>query len=216
MPLLSETTRAQRRQHILTSALRRFSRDGFRATSMEEVIAEAGMSSASVYRYFRSKEELIHASAEEGVTRVRGIFVELLDRDPCPTPAETLTVLVAQLHARTDNPDYDMTRIALQTWAEALRDPELQTRTRELYNETLDRIGELAGRWRHGGHIPPDSDAKAVAVSLFSLMHGLIVMHHVVEDVSQDALRAGVAALGAAVGLTDLAAAQDGSQPGQN
>ena len=47
-------------------------------------------------------------------------------------------------------------------------------------------------------------------------MHGLIVMHHVVEDVSQDALRAGVAALGAAVGLTDLAAAQDGSQPGQN
>jgi hypothetical protein len=30
-------------------------------------------------------------------------------------------------------------------------------------------------------------------------MHGLIVMHHVVEDVSQDALRTGVAALGAAV-----------------
>jgi hypothetical protein len=30
-------------------------------------------------------------------------------------------------------------------------------------------------------------------------MHGLIVMHHVVEHVSQDALRAGVAALGAAV-----------------
>jgi AcrR family transcriptional regulator len=207
MPLLSETTRAQRRRHILASALRCFSRDGFHATSMEEVIAEAGMSSASVYRYFRSKEEIIHASAEEGVARVRGIFVALLDRDPCPTPAETLTLLVAQLHARTDNPDYDMTRIALQTWAEALRDPVLQTRARELYLDTLDRIGELAGRWRGDGNIPPDSDTKAVAASLFSLMHGLIVMHHLVEDVSQDALRSGVAVLGAAVAEPNPSAA---------
>ncbi|MGA3255486.1 MAG: TetR/AcrR family transcriptional regulator [Mycobacterium sp.] len=206
MPILSETTRAHRRQHILTSALRCFSRDGFHATSMEEVIAEAGMSSASVYRYFRSKEEIIHASAEEGVARVRGIFVALLDRDPCPTPAETLTLLVAQLHARTDNPDYDMTRIALQTWAEALRDPVLQTLARELYLDTLDRIGELAGRWRGDGNIPPDSDTKAVAASLFSLMHGLIVMHHLVEDVSQDALRSGVAVLGAAVAEPNLSA----------
>jgi AcrR family transcriptional regulator len=173
---------------------------------MEEVIAEAGMSSASVYRYFRSKEEIIHAGAEEGVARVRGIFVALLDRDPCPAPAETLTLLVAQLHARTDNPDYDMTRIALQTWAEALRDPVLQTRARELYLDTLDRIGELAGRWRGDGHIPPNSDTKAVAASLFSLMHGLIVMHHLVEDVSQDALRSGVAVLGAAVAEPNLSA----------
>ena len=164
------------------------------------------MSSASVYRYFRSKEEIIHASAEEGVARVRGIFVALLDRDPCPTPAETLTLLVAQLHARTDNPDYDMTRIALQTWAEALRDPVLQTLARELYLDTLDRIGELAGRWRGDGNIPPDSDTKAVAASLFSLMHGLIVMHHLVEDVSQDALRSGVAVLGAAVAEPNLSA----------
>ena len=165
MPLLSETTRAHRRQHILASALRCFSRDGFHASSMEEVIAEAGMSSASVYRYFRSKEEIIHACAEEGVAGVRGIFVALLDREPCPTPAETLTLLVAQLHARTGNPDYDMTRIALQTWAEALRDPVLQTRARELYLDTLDHIGELAGRWRDDGHIPPDADTKAVAAN---------------------------------------------------
>lgn len=199
MPLLSETTRAQRRQHILASALRCFSRDGFHATSMEQVITEAGMSSASVYRYFRSKEEIIHASAEEGVAKVRGIFVALLDRDVCPTPTDTLTLLVSQLHARTENRDYDMTRIALQTWAEALRDPVLQTRARELYLDTLDHIGELAVRWRDDGHIPPDSDTKAVAASLFSLMHGLIVMHHLVEDVSQDALRRGVAVLGAAV-----------------
>jgi AcrR family transcriptional regulator len=92
MPRLSEKTRAQRRQHILTSAWTCFSRDGFHATSMDQVIASTGMSSSAVYRYFSSKEEIIHATAEEGVARVRGIFVALLDRDPVPPPGETLTL----------------------------------------------------------------------------------------------------------------------------
>lgn len=159
------------------------------------------MSSSAVYRYFRSKEEIIHASAEEGVSRVRGIFFALLDRDPCPTPAETLTHLVTELHSRTDNLEYDLTRIALQTWAEALRDPVLHKRARRLYLDTLDYIAELAARWRDDGYIPPDSDTRAVAATLFSLMHGLIVMHHLVADISADALCSGVALLGAAVSL---------------
>src|SRR5271168_1662155 len=136
MPRLSEKTREQRRQHILASAWRCFSRDGFHATSIEDVIAATGMSSSAVYRYFRSKEEIIRASAEIGVERVGDIFVALLDRDPCPTPADA-----------------------------------------------LDHIVELATRWRDAGHIPADADTKAVAATIFSLMHGLIVMHHLVEDV---------------------------------
>ena len=198
MPRLSETTRAQRRQHILTSAWRCFSRDGFHATSMDDIIAATGMSSSAVYRYFRSKEQIIHASAEEGVIRVREIFVALLDHDPCPDPAETLTLVVAELHHRSDNPDYDMTRLALQTWAETLRDPVLHHRVRQLFVDTLEHIAELAQRWCDNGYLPPGADTKAVAATLLSIMQGLIVMHHVVDDVPAHALRTGVALLGAA------------------
>jgi hypothetical protein len=129
---------------------------------------------------------------------VRDIFVTLLDRDPLPDPAATLTLLVAELHRRTNHPDYDMTRIALQTWAEALRDPTLHQRARQLYLDTLQHITELAKRWRDHGHLPPDANTKAVAATLLSIMHGLIVMHHVVADVPAHALRTGVALLGSA------------------
>jgi AcrR family transcriptional regulator len=166
---------------------------------MDDIIAATGMSSSAVYRYFRGKEQIIRASAEQGVARVREIFVALLDRDPCPDPAETLTFLVAELHRRTDNPDYDLTRIALQTWAEGLRDPVLHHRARQLYVDTLEHIAELAQRWRNNGYLPPEADTKAVAAALFSLMHGLIVMHHLVDDVPSDALRNGLSLLGAAV-----------------
>jgi AcrR family transcriptional regulator len=198
MPRLSDATRAKRRQHILTSAWNCFSRDGFHATSMDDIIAATAMSSSAVYRYFRSKEEIIRASAEEGVVGVGQIFVDLLDRDPCPDPAETLNLLVAELHRRTDNPDYDTTRLAVQTWAEALRDPVLHDRTRQVYVGALERIAELADRWRDKGHLPADADTEAVAATLLSIMLGLIVMHHVVKDVPADALRNGVALLGVA------------------
>jgi len=206
MPRLSDTTRAQRRQHILTSAWRCFSRDGFHATSMDDIIAATAMSSSAVYRYFRSKEEIIRASAEEGVVKVGQIFVDLLDRDPCPDPAETLNLLVAELHRRTDNPDYDITRFAVQTWAEALRDPVLHDRTRQVYVGALGHIAELADRWRDNGYLPADADTEAVAATLLSIMLGLIVMHHVVDDVPADALRTGIALLGVATHTPALAA----------
>jgi AcrR family transcriptional regulator len=204
MPRLSDKTREQRRLHILTSAWRCFARDGFHATSIEDVIAATGMSSSAVYRYFRSKEEIIRASAEIGVARVRDIYVALLERDPCPTPAATLALLVDELHARTDNPDYDMTRVALQTWAEALRDPVLHEHARASYREAQADIVELAARWRDAGYIPADADTNAVAATLFSLMHGLIVMHHLVDDVGADTLLRGLSPLGAAIDSSAL------------
>ncbi|MEC3974436.1 TetR/AcrR family transcriptional regulator [Amycolatopsis sp. H20-H5] len=200
MPRLSEKTRADRRQHILTSAWKCFSRNGFHATSIDDVIAETGMSSSAVYRYFRSKDEIIDATTEEGFTRVRGIFVAILDRDPCPSPAETVVLLTGELDSRTTHPDYDMTRIALQAWAEALRNPRLRERAHTIYTDTLDHIDELAHRWRQDGHLPPDADTRAAATTLFSLMHGLIVMHHLVDDVPAKTLHTGLSLLGTSIG----------------
>ncbi len=200
MPRLSEKTRADRRQHILTSAWKCFSRNGFHATSIDDVIAETGMSSSAVYRYFRSKDEIIDATTEEGLTRVRRIFVAVLERDPCPSPTETVVLLTGELDSRTAHPDYDMTRIALQAWAEALRNPRLLERAHTIYTDTLDHIDELARRWRSNGHLPPEADTRAAAATLFCLMHGLIVMHHLVDDVPAETLHTGLSLLGA--GLT--------------
>ncbi len=199
MPKLSEQTRARRRQHILTSAWSCFSRNGFHATSMDDVIAASGMSSSAVYRYFRSKEELIDATTDEGLAKVQQIFVDLLAYETCPTPAQTLALLVGELDSRVENSEYDMSRIALQTWAEALRDNALQDRARGLYLRTLDHIAELAVRWRDNGYLPAYADTNAIAASLFSLMHGLIVMHHLVRDIPAGELREGTYLLGNAV-----------------
>ena len=58
---------------------------------------------------------------------------------------------------------------------------------------TLNRPGNSGG-----------ADTKAVAATVLSLMHGLIVMHHLVDDVSADALLRGVSSLGAAPDSSSL------------
>ncbi|HKS60220.1 MAG TPA: TetR/AcrR family transcriptional regulator [Xanthobacteraceae bacterium] len=55
---------ADRRFEILQAAQTCFARSGFHQTSMQEICIEAGMSPGNLYRYFRSKEEIIAGIAE--------------------------------------------------------------------------------------------------------------------------------------------------------
>lgn len=51
--------KAQRRQRLLDAASRLFAERGFRAVSIEDLAAEAGVSGPAVYRHFDSKEALL-------------------------------------------------------------------------------------------------------------------------------------------------------------
>lgn len=200
MPRITDQTRERRRQHILTCAWRCFSGSGFHATTMDDLIAATGMASTTVYRYFRSKEEIIQASTDAALVRVRDFITAVLTQQPGPSPAQMLALVVAEVEARAAHPDFDLTRLALQTWAEALRDPALRDRAQALYREILDRITDLTAQWQADGRLGADTDPRDAAVALFTVMHGLIVMHHLVEDVPAGSLQSGLAGLGIAAG----------------
>ncbi len=70
MPKVSQEYRDARREQILNAARRCFLRDGFHETSMQDLFAEAGLSSGAVYRYFPGKEDVILAIAEENMRDV--------------------------------------------------------------------------------------------------------------------------------------------------
>jgi AcrR family transcriptional regulator len=53
-----------KREAILSAAFVRFSRYGFRRTSMEDIAAEAGMSRAALYLEFQNKEDIFRALSQ--------------------------------------------------------------------------------------------------------------------------------------------------------
>jgi AcrR family transcriptional regulator len=71
-----------RRDQILGAAAITFARSGFHGTSMQEICQEARMSPGAVYRYFRSKEEIIEAIAEVERARNQAILARPHDGVP--------------------------------------------------------------------------------------------------------------------------------------
>ena len=55
---------APRREHLLKTALQLFNRHGFHATGIDTVQAASGVSKTTMYKYFKSKDDLIHAVLE--------------------------------------------------------------------------------------------------------------------------------------------------------
>src|SRR3954453_16611832 len=70
MPRVSDRYRDDRREHILRAARRAFLRNGFHATSMQDLFAEAELSSGAVYRYFAGKDEVVLAIAQDNIREV--------------------------------------------------------------------------------------------------------------------------------------------------
>jgi len=191
MPKISEAARLNRRNHVLVSAWKCFSRQGFHATSMDDVIAETGMSSSSVYRYFRSKDELIEAAAEESLSRTYLVLTELTSHDPVPSPAETLAAMLEALRQRQQG-DYDLTKISMTAWAEALRRPPMHDFAFHFYAKVTGAFTALAQRWKAAGLLPKDTDPASLASLFVTLMPGLIVMSHLYELPTAGILTAGM------------------------
>jgi AcrR family transcriptional regulator len=63
--------RPERRQALISAAARAFARDGFAATSLDDVAAEAGVTSVLIYRHFDSKADLYRAALDDVSHRLR-------------------------------------------------------------------------------------------------------------------------------------------------
>lgn len=65
-----------KRQHVVDTAYSLFKRDGFHATGIDRIIAEANIAKMTMYRHFPAKDELIVAVLEHRAAR----FERQLDR----------------------------------------------------------------------------------------------------------------------------------------
>jgi AcrR family transcriptional regulator len=65
MPRVAESYLQARRRQIMDAAVTCFARSGFHAATMQDIVAETGLSAGAIYRYFKSKEDIVAAIAAE-------------------------------------------------------------------------------------------------------------------------------------------------------
>lgn len=102
---LSSSASPAARERILLTAHDLFYRDGIRATGIDRVIAEAGVTKTTFYRHFPSKNDLIRAFLEYRHRRWMGWFNEALRRHGA-RPGGGLAPLVPALEEWFQNPQF--------------------------------------------------------------------------------------------------------------
>jgi AcrR family transcriptional regulator len=168
VPRVSEDHLTARREQILVAARTCFLRNGLHTTSMQDLIREAGLSVGAVYRYFKSKNEIVNAVAESVVGGILSALHEVLDRDlPLIDSMEAvLDVIDTQL-----GPDGAFP-LAVQLWAESTLDPAIGEIVRARYQGLREVFQQLVRDAVRRGELPADADVPAVASALFSLVPG--------------------------------------------
>ncbi|MFY0108264.1 TetR/AcrR family transcriptional regulator, partial [Acinetobacter baumannii] len=78
-PSRREARKQDRRQAILDAARTSFFEQGYDGTSMSGLLATLGGSKATLWSYFRSKEELFAAVLDEATAAHRGSLLECID-----------------------------------------------------------------------------------------------------------------------------------------
>ncbi|WP_234903500.1 MULTISPECIES: TetR/AcrR family transcriptional regulator [Agrobacterium] len=93
------------RLHILKTASQLFYTKGFRAVGVDEIIREANIARATLYRHFNGKDELITAYLSER-ERVFIAQMQEIPLDLAQSPAEKIFTIFEQLRSKQNSPEF--------------------------------------------------------------------------------------------------------------
>jgi AcrR family transcriptional regulator len=173
MPKVKAATLAARRDEILEAAEMCFARQGFHQTTISDVIRESGLSAGCIYTHFASKEDLIQAIGERRHARDSALFAA---RGEELHPLDTLRAI-----ARTFVGDLQKEqglrsrRVALQLWAEALRDEVIREQVTGGIRTPIAGIVELLRRGQRLGLIDGTINPRAVARTMVAMFQGMVL-----------------------------------------
>ncbi|TWC76283.1 TetR family transcriptional regulator [Rhizobium sp. SJZ105] len=157
---------AEKRQHIVETAYRLFKRDGFHATGIDKIIAEAEVAKMTMYRHFPSKDGLIVEVLNWRAERYGRQLDQLAGA--AMTPGEKIAAIFDWHERWFDSPEFHgcLFQHALAEFGEP---------GHAVFEAVARQKQDLQQRLRD---ILPDDRAGHVATTLFMLIEGATVLAH--------------------------------------
>jgi AcrR family transcriptional regulator len=150
-----------------------FSREGFHRATMQHIVAEARLSPGAIYRYFRSKEEIVETLARERHEEERTLLLRALASED---PLRALRDLAREFLGRLADPaEREERRVGIQVWAEALRHPRILRIVRRGIDEPRALLASLVAKAQARGEVPKALDPDAAARALIALFQGFVL-----------------------------------------
>jgi AcrR family transcriptional regulator len=151
---------ADRRLHLVETALRLFTDGSYHGTTTAEIARAAGVSEPILYRHFASKRDLYLAALEHVWARTRERWERALDEasDACAA-----IEAIGKGHVSVRSPKLQLAELWVQALGEASEDPELKRHFRSHMREVHDFVANLIRRGQEQGAIAEERDPDSEA-----------------------------------------------------
>jgi TetR/AcrR family transcriptional regulator, repressor for uid operon len=173
MPKVKPETLAARRDEILQAAETCFARQGFHQTTIQDVIRESGLSAGGIYGHFASKEDLIQAIGESRHARDGALFaIASEDSDPLQDLRAIARAFLGDLQQEQG---LRSRRVALQLWAEALRDDVIREQVTSGIQKPIAAIADKLRRGQSLGLVDRSLKPRSIARAMVAMFHGFVL-----------------------------------------
>jgi len=175
MPKVSSRYLEERKGEIIDAAECCFLRRGFHRSTMQDICRESALSPGAIYRYFKSKDEIIAAVIGRSTDRQAALIEEA--RASYSQAVRALEAIGEQFFGQLEKEG--MERVAameLEVWEEALRNSALRSTHRRqfrLLSRALAELFRLAVD--QAGVKSPTTKPRGLAHLALAIFHGLLL-----------------------------------------
>jgi AcrR family transcriptional regulator len=162
--------RARTRTELIDAAERLFTAQGFHATSLDSVAAEAGYTKGAVYSNFASKEDLFFAIYERRLEQRVAEFEAILVS--APTALDGIEQAALTAAPRSDRSD-GWLAVFFEFWAHVLRHDELRGRFAGLHRRITAPLEAALVRHAEETGVQLPEDPQKMAIARYAMQLGL-------------------------------------------
>jgi len=187
-----EQQKADRQRRILAAARRQFRRSGYRATTVEAIAEDAGVSAMTVFNHYGSKGGLLLALVAESdrqlMTKIERLLAAAHDDAAAAVVAFSRTII-----------DHAFSYLTRATWGHVLAtalvegDSDFGRGYRALDEQLAHRLALLLARLKGAGQLQADCDESVAAEVLYNIHNARFVQYAADPKLSRERVKALVA-----------------------
>ncbi|MGE5495882.1 MAG: TetR/AcrR family transcriptional regulator [Burkholderiales bacterium] len=176
----NEQLKDERREQILSAALKVFGRRGFAATKISDIVTSAGMSHGLVYHYFKSKEEIFYELLKRAMTASSQALLEVegMPLSPIEKVRQTAKFILGGIEGFKDSAYYFL----IVAHASVMETPGAQYE--ELINTSdipVHAMARILAAGQQADEIK-DGDVYGMALTFFAAIQGLAIYKLAIKD----------------------------------
>lgn len=162
-------TESEARQQILLAAIKLLGTKGYANMSMNDIVAESGISKGGIYWHFKNKDAIIEAVfVSILVAQLAFIEAQLAGTDPAEDRLRRIFGIAHLVEEESTPPP-------LEFYALAARDAALMEQVRRYVHIYQERIAQVIQQGIDSGEFAP-VDPRMTALNLLSILEGVLLI----------------------------------------